>query len=295
MRRQWLVIAVSFYAAACAQIAGFEQLSPKKQPSDAGAGGFAGAIASTSGGSSTPSGGTNDREGEGGNLGDAGSNVNIGNNAGATPVAGTGGSTAGSAGTGTGNAGSGGAEVVGGCNAQQLKNAHFDRGAIDWTQESTAPGILGVDDVILEKNSARLTTAQVAPKSGSYLAWLGGNPNSQQGTRVNLLQEVEIPEKISNLIVSGWIRIQTSEPVAAESNDQLDIALQDENDFWSFHVWYVASASDEWQPFEYEADDPTVLDALRGRKLTFIVESKTDTSFATHFWVDSLSFIAECP
>jgi hypothetical protein len=57
----------------------------------------------------------------------------------------------------------------------------------------------------------------------------------------------------------------------------------------------VADATDQWQAFEYQADDPAVLDAVRGRSLTFIAESKTDTSYETHFWLDSLSFIAECP
>lgn len=295
MRRQCLVIAFSLYAAACAQIAGFEQLSPKKQLSDAGAGAAAGLDGADSGGvagrvanggATEPSGGANGGEGGKGQGASGAGNVGNAATAGSGPVGG---------GAGTGNAGSGGAEVVGGCNAEQLKNAHFDRGAVDWTQESTAPGILGVDDVILEKNSERLLAAQVTPKTDNYLAWLGGRPNSSKPTRVNLLQSVQIPQKISNLVVSGWIRIKTTEPMVADSHDQLDIALQDEDNFWSFHVWYVDVADDEWHPFEYRADDPSVLDAVRGRALTFIIESKTDTSFETHFWVDSLSFIAECP
>lgn len=295
MRRHWLPLAVSFYAAACAQIAGFEQLTPRQQSSGAGTGAFAGAIAS--GGSTPAVGGSPDDEGEaeggGSSFGNAGGNVNIGNNAGAPPSAGMGGSASG--GTEAGGAGSGGVEVVGGCNAQQLKNAFFDRGPFDWTQESTAPGILGVDDIILEKNNPRLTAAQVAPVSGDYLAWLGNRPNSDINTRVNLLQQVDIPEKISRLVVSGRIRIRTTEPTVADAKDWLDIALQDEDDFWSFHVWYVDAASEEWQTFEYAADDTALLDAVRGRTVTFIVESKTDTSYETHFWVDSLRFIAECP
>jgi hypothetical protein len=185
--------------------------------------------------------------------------------------------------------------VVGGCNAQQLMNASFDAGPVAWEQASTAPGILEVADVILAKSNTRLTTAQVAPKSDDYLAWLGGRPNSDKGTRVNLFQNVQIPAKVSNLIVSGWIRIRTTEPVAAEAEDQLDLALQDDENFWSFHVWRAADATDQWQSFEYQADDPTVLDAVRGRTLTFIAESKTDTTYETHFWLDSLSLIAECP
>lgn len=282
---------------ACAQLAGFEQLTSKQPPSDESAGGSAGSAPTSSAGAkggASSAGGTEAAEAAGASaVGDAGSNGSI---AGASGTAATGG-RGGSAGNGSsaGNAGSGGAEVVGGCNAQQLKNANFDAGPVAWQQASTAPGIIEVADVILGKSNVRLTTAQVAPKSDDYLAWLGGRPNSDQGTRVNLLQDVQIPAKVSNLIVSGWIRIRTTEPVAAEANDQLDLALQDDQDFWSFHVWRVADATEQWQAFEYQADDPTVLDAVRGRTLTFIAESKTDTTYETHFWLDSLSFIAECP
>jgi hypothetical protein len=294
MLRQRLLIAASLGAVACAQIAGFEQLTSKQQPNGGGVSGFAGSVATsggTSGGADSKAGaGTVAAAGDGasaGALGGAGGNGSVASTAGMATTAGKAGSA--------GSAGTGGGEVVGGCNAQQLNNANFDAGPVAWDQASTAPGINEVADVILAKSNVRLTTAQVTPKSDDYLAWLGGRPNSSQGTRVNLLQNVQIPAKVSNLVVSGWIRIRTTEPVAADANDQLDLALQDDQDFWSFHVWRVADATDEWQWFEYQADDVTVLDAVRGRTLTFIAESKTDTSYETHFWLDSLSFIAECP
>jgi hypothetical protein len=298
MLRQRLLIAAALSAAACAQIAGFEELTSKPQPSDGGAAGLAGSTATSAGADNT--GGTKTVESSAGAsgdvTGDAGSDANI------AGTGGQGGSASGSSGAGSasggsavGTAGSAGGEVVGGCNAQQLMNASFDAGPVAWEQASTAPGILEVSDVILAKDNPRLTTAQVAPKSDDYLAWLGGRPNSDKGTRVNLFQNVQIPAKVSNLVVSGWIRIRTTEPVAAEAADQLDLALQDDENFWSFHVWRAADATNQWQSFEYQADDPTVLDAVRGRTLTFIAESKTDTTYETHFWLDSLSLIAECP
>jgi hypothetical protein len=299
MLRQRLLIAAALSAMACAQLAGFEQLTSKQPPNDEGAGGLAGsASSSASAGIGASSAGATETveaaagAGDSGGVGNAGSK---GSSAGAAATAA--GGTAASAGSGSnaGSAGSAGSEMVGGCNAQQLQNAQFDAGPVAWQQASTAPGILEVADVILAKGNARLATAQVAPKSDDYLAWLGGRPNSDKGTRVNLFQSVQIPAKVSNLVVSGWIWIRSTEPVAADSNDQLDLALQDEEDFWSFHVWRVADATQQWQAFEYQADDPTVLDAVRGRTLTFIAESKTDTTYETHFWLDSLSFIAECP
>lgn len=297
MHRPCLLIALTLGAAACAQIAGFEQLSSKKA-GEPGAGGTAGVA--VSGGSSTDGDGLEGGESTSGGSGNSGGNVNIGNNAGATAGGGraSGGGAGGSAGSGGaagGGGGSAGAEVVGGCNREQLANRHFDAGPVGWRQESTAPGILAVDDVIVEKSSERLAGLEVMPQSGNYLGWFGGRPNSEKSTRVNLLQRVDIPANISRLVVSGWIWIRTTEPVVAESNDQLDVALQNDSDFWSFHVWYVDAAEDEWQWFEYEVDNTTVLDELRGNTLDFIVESKTDTSFETHFWLDSLSFIAECP
>jgi hypothetical protein len=300
MRRHCLMIAAALASAACAQIAGFEQLSSKKPPNDEGAAGSVGGGVSNSNGVPSKGGANGSDAGEsaGGGDGEAGGNVNIGNNAGfAAGGVGPGGSgsAAGGAAAAGGSAAGGGGAVVGGCNAEQLKNGSFDAGPVDWTQESTAPGILGVDDVILDQANSRLTLVQVTPKSGNYLAWLGGRPNSDKSTRVNLLQSVQIPAKVSNLVVSGWIRMRTTEPVAVEANDQLDLALQDDDDFWSFHVWRVGDLPDEWQAFEFEADNPAVLDAVRGRTLTFIAESKTDTSYETHFWLDSLSFVAECP
>lgn len=303
MLRQRLLIAAALSAVACAQIAGFEQLTSKPAPNQEGTGGSAGSATSSgasAGTDSHSSAGAADGVGaasglgaSGGTSGDAGGDGSGTSTSGTATGGGTSG-TSGSAGS-SASAGAGGSEVVGGCNAQQLKNASFDAGPVAWEQASTAPGILEVADVILAKTNARLTTAQVAPKSDNYLAWLGGRPNSDKGTRVNLLQTVQIPAKVSNLVVSGWIRIRTTEPVAADSNDQLDLALQDDQDFWSFHVWRVADATEQWQAFEYQADDSAVLDAVRGRSLTFIAESKTDTSFETHFWLDSLSLIAECP
>jgi hypothetical protein len=304
MLRQRLLIAVALGVTACAQIAGFEQLTSKRPPNAAGAGGLAG---SASAGSAATSAGTDSTGGtkaveasagagaDGDVEADAGGNGNSAGSAGTPTTGGNGGSAGGGGGSSAGTAGSAGGEVVGGCNAQQLKNANFDAGPVAWDQASTALGIIEVADVILAKGNARLTTAQVAPKSDDYLAWLGGRPNSEKGTRVNLFQNILIPAKVSNLVVSGWIRIRTLEPVAADANDQLDLALQDDENFWSFHVWRAGDATDQWQSFEYQADDPTVLDAVRGRTLTFIAESKTDTTNATHFWLDSLSLIAECP
>ncbi|HYP87010.1 MAG TPA: hypothetical protein VEQ59_02640, partial [Polyangiaceae bacterium] len=220
MLRQHLTLCAALGAVACAQIAGFKDLSPRQdEPANGG-----------SGGTSAGRGGASMNAGSGNVSGSDTDEAAAGESSGGAPVPGGGGrgvdgNVAGSATTGgapsagassnagtNATAGSGGSvddEVVGGCNAEQLKNGSFDRGAAaaGWQLDpmSTALGITETSDVILEKQSSRLLKAGVAPQSGNYLSWLG-SAAAEEPAHVTFFQLVTVPDKVTRLVLRGYIR-----------------------------------------------------------------------------------------
>jgi hypothetical protein len=312
MLHQRLLLVSALSVVACAQIAGFEQLSSPTGDDQGGSTADAGR-ASRAGGSAVAGGGhvggatgagatagASSRAGSGGNVESGGSAPTAGAT-GATggdsgAAAGSVGAAAGSTGTTAGAGGSAGAPVIGGCNAQLLKNPDFDAGPIDWRLDSNAPGILELSDVINKGTNQASIMANVTPRPGSlYLASLGGVVDSGTNTHVAITQEVHIPAKVSKLVLSGWIQIRTTEPDPEHTTDQLDLAFQDGEMFWSFHFWKGTEVINTWQSFNYPVSDGPVLNALRGRTLTFAAEAQADISQVTSYWLDSLSLFAECP
>lgn len=306
MFHQRLALASALCVAACAQIAGFEQLSSRKPDDASGGNGTASAA-----GASLADGGSVAGRGQLGASAGASANGGMSSSAGGEggvtsggsgPTAGTAGASggaqnasAGAAGATAGASGAAGAPVVGGCNAQLLKYADFDAGPVEWRLESNVPGIFELSDVIVKDTNQALIKANVAPRSGNYLAWLGGALDSDKGSHMSLMQDVLIPAKVSRLVLSGWIQIKTTEPDPKETSDQLDLTLQDDNMFWSFHYWKGTDVTNGWQSFSYEFSDAARLDVLRGRTLTFYAEARADTTEVTSYWLDSLSLFAECP
>jgi hypothetical protein len=288
MLRQRLLVVATLGAVACAQIAGFDDLS-SKQPSSNDEAGSAGS-ASSGGKSSNAAGSSN------GATSSAGTD-SLQPSAGESSSGGVAGGAGrgGGAGTATGGT-SAGAQEVGGCNRQLLLNADFDAGATEWTLESTTPGILDLEDVILEDTSERLSVAQVAPASGHWLAWLGGNSDAKP-TKLRLLQKVHIPENVSKLQVSFqlWIDTEEPDPDPEKVFDRLDLQMEDDVDSWSFDYWSVDDVSTKWHVFTREIVDAGLLDAWRGTDMSFVAESKSDTGYATAFWIDSLVLTAQCP
>ena len=307
---------------ACAQIAGFDHLSSRSSEADDGgsssasggtfsAAGKADAIAGrhfdVAGSGPNTSGGTEEPAGSGGkvNSGSAG-RTETGGSAGKAANGGTGGHFASGGNVGNGGstpiggsaatAGAAGAPVIGGCNAELLRNGNFDAGPVDWRMESTAPGITEVSDIITKGDNARLVAANVAPYSGNYLAWLGGTQNTDKGTHMNLQQDVQIPLKVSRLIVSGWIQIKSTEPDPQFTADQIDLTLQDvDPKYYSFHFWKGTEVTNGWKFFSYDIYESTTLDIIRGRTMPFYAESIADTGEISSFWLDSISLFAECP
>jgi len=305
-----LFVVSALCSVACAQIAGFDHLSSRNsedadggdsaedagQPSIGGSddgGGGRGPAPGTAGQSTIDHAGSGGRvsTGTAGSVstGTAGSTMTGGGgNGGNASSAGSGGKT-GSAGS-TPTAGAAGAPVIGGCNAELLRNGDFEAGTAFWRQESTAPGINDVSKLIVKAGSQGLVMENVAPYAGDYVAWLGGVLDSDKGSRTNLLQDVQIPADVSKLVLSGWIQIKTLETNPDETSDQLDLVLQDGGPkYWSFHFWKGTEVTNGWKAFSYEISEATRLAPLRGRTLTFYAESIQDTSLESSFWVDSLS------
>jgi len=312
MFHQRLALGSALCVAACAQIAGFEQLSSHAR--ETGGGGSSAGKSEASAGRTS----TSDSAGAAGGLApdansdagapDAAAGLSGGgapstggtlSGGGAPSTGGTGGRSAsgGSAPTAGGGvtAGSAGSPPLGACNSQLLRNPEFDQGPVEWENLSKAPGIFEVSDLIVDSTNQNLAKAGVAPKTGSYLAWLGGVLDGDKGSKTTLVQDVIIPRKVSRLVVSGFIQIHSTEPDPKYCKDQIDLTLQDDNDYWSFHFWNGTEVTTDWKAFSYEIADGAILDQLRDRRLTFYAEAINDTELVSSFWLDSLSLIAECP
>jgi len=319
MLRQRLLLVSALYSVACAQIAGFDHLSSRTTEAADGGSSAGGAGTAATGGKGSASAGHGSISGGHGGALSSGGNIDKGGSGAGEPAGGSGSTTTGGSGAssrggaggassgsgglagstpspsgGAANGGAAGGPVIGGCDAELLTNANFEAGPASWREESTAPGILAVSDLIVRGDNPKLIAAKVAPYAGNYLAWLGGTQDTDKGSRTNLLQDVQIPQTVSRLVLSGWIQIQSTEPDPNETTDQLDLTLQDEQRYWSFHFWKGTELTNGWKPFSYEFSDAKRLDALRGRTLTFYAESIADTSEITSYWLDSLSLFAEC-
>lgn len=317
MRRHALLFATLLCGSACAQIAGFEDLTARKADE-----GQAGSAGGSSAAGTTSNAGTAANQGNatnGGALGvsgtapsdeptagdgtsDGGSGGSGQGGGGATGVGGdvtSGGS--GTAGVG-GSAGSGGSPpVIGDCNVNLLRNPDFEAGATVW--DYVAKNVpLDLSDLIVQDTNTKLVSAGVTPKAGHYLAWLGGAVNEDGGSRTDILQQVQIPAKTTKLVVSGWLLVKTAEPATSTPYDHFEFTLDDDLDGqWFFHTWWVngaqAAAPDklgEWFSFSKELD-PDYLPAIRGRLLTFVADAQADSENETSYWLDSLSLVATCP
>jgi hypothetical protein len=321
MLHQRLLLGSALSVVACAQIAGFEQLSSPtiddlQGGSDAGVAGKAsagggGAFAGTghvAGSTGEGASAGMSRAGSGGKVGGGGSTPTAGGATanGGTPgatagaggaVAGAGGSsTAGAGGSTAGAGGAAGAPVIGGCNAELLKNSGFDAGPVDWLLDSNGPGIDELSDVINKGTNQASIMANITPRAGGlYFASLGGVLDGDKGSHVAITQDVQIPAKVSRLILSGWIQIRTTEPGA--TNDQIDIAIYDAVGplYRSFKFWNATEVTSAWKSFNFPVTDGAILNELRGRTLTFIAEAQADTEYVSTYWLDSLSLFAECP
>jgi hypothetical protein len=300
MYPQRFALAGALCVAACAQIAGFEDLPYQEKETTGQGGSTAGRTSATNAGHSS-AGDSNGPSFAGTSGSSSGGAFSGSGQSGALVSAGKGGASAGgggapaAAGSTANGAGSAGTAAVSACNTNLLRNADFDAGPLEWRQESRAPGILEPSDLIIQNTNQALTMANVAPVSGQYLAWLGGVLDSDRGSHTSLVQEVQIPAKVSKLVLSGYVQIKSSETDPQVAKDQLDLTLQDDEMYWSFHFWKGTEVTSGWLAFSYAMGDGARLDALRGRTLSFYAEAIADTEDISSFWLDSLSLVAECP
>jgi len=98
---------------------------------------------------------------------------------------------------------SGGSCVTG----QQLKNTGFESGSTSWTATS---GVVGK------------YTGSSAPHSGVYDAWLDGYGTSHTDSAA---QTVSIPSGCTNVAVSFWLRVNTSETTTSAAYDTFKVTL----------------------------------------------------------------------
>lgn len=306
-----LSIVAIIAALGCSQLAGFDDFQRGTLPdkvgggsafsgapgADAGLSAFGGAptepgTGSASGRPSAMFGGNESTEPRVGGTG-GGTVTPLGLSGGGTAGAGTAGAgTGGTLGGGTAGAGTGGTGARAHCDQELLANAKFDLGPVGWRENSTWIGITGVGDIIVAASHPKVQAAQITPQTGNYLAWFGGVPDLGDPYRVNLLQDVTIPAEVTRLVLTGQFRITTTEDQADEY-DSMVLLLEDSESFWQFRSWTNLDASSDWRAFQAQLDTDQVV-PLRGRTLTFLAESRTDLTFVTNFWLDSLSLIGEC-
>jgi hypothetical protein len=206
---------------------------------------------------------------------------------GATASSGSGGATA--------SSGSGGATATAGsdgCNQELLQNPGFEQGDAAWLLESNFPGIAAI---VLGSDSA-LKAEGVAPKQGSYLAWLGGIPdNPFESYYVSISQVVQLPKGTSTLTLSGYVRIKTEEPDPKETFDRAYIQLEWPDDrpdlLWLPVEWTVDQANSDWVQFSAVKTDTA---QIAGQKVMLRASAETDPNLKSSFWVDSLSLVAKC-
>jgi hypothetical protein len=327
--RIWLVLG----CAGCAQLAGFEDLSGAGAESSGGA---SGGITSTGG--TSPGGGRTGGSGpvqsagssdggdsssvDGGAAGDAsggrdpvtggrtngGSSASgNGNSGGASGGSANGGAATGgtaSGGTATGGTASGGTATGGtasGACGELLLNGDFANADSGWTVDSDYLNFeRDVHPIITARDESVLLLEDVEPHSDDYLAWVGGVPNDDRGYRVSFSQTVIIPEDVTELAFTGFIRIQTDEPDDDLVYDRVFLELWDAEDpeeeefVWQFTAQSNQQAGDAWVEIDPTDPDPSDLSFIRGRTLSFRGYSLTDAEGPTHFFFDSLSLIATC-
>jgi hypothetical protein len=196
---------------------------------------------------------------------------------------------------GASGSGSGGATASAGsdgCNQELLQNPGFEQGDVAWLLESNFPGIAAI---VLGSDGA-LKAEGVAPKQGSYLAWLGGIPdNPFDSYYVSISQVVELPKGTSTLTLSGYVRIKTEEPDPKETFDRAYIQLEWPDDrpdlLWLPVEWTVDQANSDWVQFSAVKTDTA---QIAGQKVMLRASAETDPNLKSSFWVDSLSLVAKC-
>lgn len=292
----------------------------------AGIGGGSGQGAAAGGGGSGAAGGSFGGEGGAGDVSGAGATggsagaaasgggagmggtPSSGGVAGTDVTAGTSGMSAGSSGAmnggvgggaGTaGSAGAGGGAGIGnpsGC-GELLANGNFEAGRLGWEVMSSYPNLeLNVHPAIAEREGSELVAVGVTPHSGDFLGWVGGVPDSNREYNVFVTQRIVVSDNVTDLLFTGFLSIQSEEPLATSYDDLYVEILDAEYD----RVWQFGAFSNQHQGPDWFAVDsidpyPDDLDLLRGRELRFGVYSRTDPEVPTHFFFDSLSLVAIC-
>ena len=190
-------------------------------------------------------------------------------------------------GTATGGTATGGT-ATGAC-GELLLNGDFASADSGWTVDSDYSDFeRDVHPIIPARDESLLLLEGVEPYSDDYLAWVGGVPNDDRGYTVSFSQTVVVPEDVTELAFTGFIRIQTDETDSESMYDRVFIELLDlEEEFvWQFTAQSNQQAADAWVEIDPTDPDPSDFSFIRGRTLIFRGYSLTDDAGPTHFFFD---------
>jgi hypothetical protein len=260
---------------------------------NAGAAATGGASGGVGGGSGTAGSNAAGGSASGGDAGTPGSGVG-----GATGGAGTGGAAAGTGGAAgaSGSAGGAGIGNTTGC-GELITNGSFEQARFGWdVMTSWGNFELNHHELIVERSAATLAAVPgVTPQAGDFLAWLGGVPDDDQEHSLFLSQPIVISDDATELVFSGFLRIESDEPLDP-SYDEVYVEIVDDEyqRVWQFGSWSNEHQGPNWFAMSSSDPYPEDFEFILGQPVRFAVYSRTDDNTVTHFFFDSLSLISTC-
>jgi hypothetical protein len=174
---------------------------------------------------------------------------------------------------------------------QLLTNGDFDQGHVGWAESTTATPVTPIIRDALPPG--------VSPDSGAYLAWLGGDDDSnvQAGTDT-LSQDIAVPPGTTALQISGVRWVVTDQP--AGEYDLLSVQLRRATDNGleerlgdpAVSCSSTCTWANEDETTDFARFTLTPRGDYAGRTIRVVFESEVDDSFNTNFYVDSLEATA---
>ncbi|MBS1251490.1 MAG: hypothetical protein MAG451_00523 [Anaerolineales bacterium] len=128
-------------------------------------------------------------------------------------------------------------------------------------------------------------TADPAPRTGSWKAWLGGDNLVQE----SLWQSVSVPAGIAGIKVGYWWRVDTFE--TTHPFDTLDVQLRDSagTPLQTLEALTDGDASSTWQQSTF------TLTGYAGQTIQLAFVAQTDATSPTSFFLDDVGVYKTCP
>jgi hypothetical protein len=162
-----------------------------------------------------------------------------------------------------------------------IRNGSFE-GAVGTMGDWTLEGAFQAD--------ARFTTVH-SGLGYAYLATATGSAGNSLAGKV--WQQVSIPASATELKLSLWTRITTSELGGAPANDLLKVQVWNSSGTTLLHT--AATLSNQHASSAYVKRTYTLPDSLKGQSVRIVFDGSTNASNATTFRVDDVGLSTRTP